>query len=76
METHSDIGRPGPFDFPGLPPPKDKIKLGLDLKGVLSVLDQVRTRRPRVANDYSRVVTPEGNPVALALMEEAKPNPF
>jgi len=40
------------------------------LKGVLSVLGQVRTRRPRVANEYSRVVKPEGNQVALALMEE------
>jgi len=40
------------------------------LKGVLSVLGQIRTRRPRVANEYSRVVKPEGNPVALALMKE------
>ena len=40
------------------------------LKGILSVLDQVRTRRPRVANEYFRVVKPEGNPVALALMQE------
>jgi len=40
------------------------------LKGVLSVLGQIRTRRPRVANEYSRVVKPEGNPIALALMKE------
>ena len=40
------------------------------LKGVLSILNQIRTRRPGVANEYSRVVKPEGNPVALALMKE------
>jgi hydrogenase expression/formation protein HypD len=40
------------------------------LKGVLSVLGQIQAQRPRVANEYSRVVRPEGNPVALDLMKE------
>ena len=39
------------------------------LNGILSILDQVRKGAPRVANEYSRVVRPEGNPVARALMD-------
>jgi hydrogenase expression/formation protein HypD len=40
------------------------------LKGILSVLDQTLSKSPRVANEYARVVRPEGNPTARALMEE------
>jgi hydrogenase expression/formation protein HypD len=40
------------------------------LIGVLSVLEQIRTRSPRVANMYARVVRHQGNPMARALMNE------
>jgi hydrogenase expression/formation protein HypD len=40
------------------------------LLGVLSVLDQAVEGTPRVAIEYTRVVRPEGNPLALAVMEE------
>ena len=40
------------------------------LLGVLSVVKQIRSGRPRVANEYQRVVKPQGNPQALALMEK------
>jgi hydrogenase expression/formation protein HypD len=39
------------------------------LNGILSILDQARRGAPRVANEYLRVVRPEGNPVARALMD-------
>jgi hydrogenase expression/formation protein HypD len=40
------------------------------LLGILSVVRQIRWKKPEVANEYKRVVRPEGNPQALALMEE------
>jgi hydrogenase expression/formation protein HypD len=40
------------------------------LAGILSVLEQIGTGKPRVANAYTRVVRPRGNPVARALMNE------
>ncbi|NPV82132.1 MAG: hydrogenase formation protein HypD [Candidatus Aminicenantes bacterium] len=40
------------------------------LLGILSVARQIRLGRPEVANEYRRVVQAEGNPRALALMEE------
>jgi hydrogenase expression/formation protein HypD len=40
------------------------------LLGILSILGQIREGKPRVANEYTRVVRPEGNPVARALMAE------
>jgi len=40
------------------------------LLGVLSVVKQIRSGRPRVANEYRRVVKPQGNPRALALMKK------
>ena len=40
------------------------------LAGIVSVLDQARRKSPAVANAYPRVVRPEGNRVALALMDE------
>jgi hydrogenase expression/formation protein HypD len=40
------------------------------LLGIISILDQIREGRPVVANEYTRVVRPEGNPVALAVMRE------
>ncbi|HEX9902563.1 MAG TPA: hydrogenase formation protein HypD [Acidobacteriota bacterium] len=40
------------------------------LLAVSSVLDQIIRQKPVVANEYSRVVREEGNPRALALMEE------
>lgn len=40
------------------------------LLGILSVVRQIRKNSPEVANEYKRVVRAEGNPRALALMEE------
>ena len=40
------------------------------LLGIRAVLDQMTARRPGVALTYGRVVRPEGNPDALALMSE------
>ena len=40
------------------------------LLAVLSVVEQIKTGRPRVALEYGRAVRPEGNPTALALMAE------
>ena len=40
------------------------------LLGISSILDQLEEGKPRVANEYSRVVPSDGNPVALRLMEE------
>ena len=40
------------------------------LLGIRSILDQMREKKPGVAIEYSRAVSPEGNPKALALMEE------
>ena len=40
------------------------------LLGILSILDQIREGKPRVANEYTRVVRPDGNPVARALMAD------
>lgn len=40
------------------------------LLGILSILDQMAAGKPSVANEYARVVRPEGNPVARALMQE------
>lgn len=40
------------------------------LLGILSILDQITRGRPEVANEYARVVKPDGNPKARALMAE------
>lgn len=40
------------------------------LLGLLSILNQIREKRPDVANEYTRVVRPSGNLTALAVMEE------
>jgi len=40
------------------------------LMGVLAVVRQIKSGQPAVANEYRRAVRPEGNPVALSLMEE------
>ena len=40
------------------------------LLGISSILDQLKEGKPRVANEYSRVVPNDGNPIALRLMEE------
>jgi hydrogenase expression/formation protein HypD len=40
------------------------------LTGILSILAQIRTGAPRVANMYARVVRHQGNPMARALMNE------
>jgi hydrogenase expression/formation protein HypD len=40
------------------------------LLGVVSILGQMRDGRPGVANTYARVVRPEGNPAARAVMDE------
>jgi hydrogenase expression/formation protein HypD len=38
------------------------------LLGIVSILDQIIEQKPRVANEYSRVVRPEGNERAKGLM--------
>ncbi len=40
------------------------------LEGVLLLMEQLARRKPAVAIQYSRVVRPEGNPRAMAVMEE------
>jgi hydrogenase expression/formation protein HypD len=38
------------------------------LLGIGSILDQIKEGKPRVANEYTRAVRPEGNPAARDLM--------
>jgi len=40
------------------------------MQGVLQLVRQANTGRAEVENEYSRAVTPEGNRVAIALMDE------
>ncbi len=40
------------------------------LLGISSILDQIQAGKAWIANEYSRVVRPEGNPKARALMED------
>ncbi len=40
------------------------------LLGVVSVLEQMTEKKPRVANMYARAVAPDGNPLARAAMAE------
>ncbi len=40
------------------------------LLGIRSILDQIRGKKPIVANEYKRVVRPEGNPLARKIMED------
>ncbi|MGB8953444.1 MAG: hydrogenase formation protein HypD [Candidatus Aminicenantales bacterium] len=40
------------------------------LLGISSILGQIQEGRPRVSIEYSRVVRPEGNRIALDIMEE------
>jgi hydrogenase expression/formation protein HypD len=40
------------------------------LLGIAAILDQIREGRPAVANEYRRAVSPSGNPLARAVMEE------
>ncbi|MBM3311559.1 MAG: hydrogenase formation protein HypD [Candidatus Aminicenantes bacterium] len=40
------------------------------LLGIVSILEQIRDGEPKVANAYGRVVRPEGNPAARAVMDE------
>ncbi|MCX6561637.1 MAG: hydrogenase formation protein HypD [Candidatus Aminicenantes bacterium] len=40
------------------------------LLGVLSILEQMAEGKPRVGNAYARVVGPDGNPLARAVMAE------
>ncbi len=54
----------------GLPGAVAGFEPGDILLAVRSILDQIHEDRPRVALEYSRVVRPEGNPVALAVMNE------
>ncbi len=39
------------------------------LLALLAILDQIAEGRPRVANAYTRVVGPDGNPTARAAMD-------
>jgi len=41
------------------------------LFGVYMILKQIREGKPRLENEYSRVVKPEGNPKAQAVMQKA-----
>jgi hydrogenase expression/formation protein HypD len=56
----------GEFGVPGAIAGFEPLEM---LNGILSILDQVKKGRPGVANEYRRVVRPEGNPVARALMD-------
>lgn len=40
------------------------------LAAILSLLEQIRSQKPEVANIYKSVVAKTGNPIAIALMEE------
>lgn len=40
------------------------------LLGINNILDQTRSGEPVVANEYARVVRPEGNPLACKIMDE------
>ena len=40
------------------------------LLAIRNLIDQVRDKQPMIVNEYNRVVTSEGNPIALSLMEE------
>jgi len=40
------------------------------LLGIRSILDQIGDKKPAVANEYRRVVRPEGNPLARKVMED------
>jgi hydrogenase expression/formation protein HypD len=63
-----------PYDFVaeefGLPGAVAGFEPADILLAVSSVLDQIIRKKPAVANEYGRVVRPEGNPRALALMQE------
>jgi len=63
-----------PYEFVardyGLPGAVAGFEPGDILLAILSVLDQIREGKPRVANEYTRVVRPDGNPVARAMMAE------
>jgi hydrogenase expression/formation protein HypD len=39
------------------------------LLAIVSILDQIAEGRPRVANEYTRVVSPDGNPTARAVLD-------
>jgi hydrogenase expression/formation protein HypD len=57
----------GEFGLPGAIAGFEPLEI---LDGILSILDQAARKSPGVANEYRRVVRPEGNPVARALMDE------
>jgi hydrogenase expression/formation protein HypD len=63
-----------PYEFVarefGLPGAVTGFEPGDILLGIRSVLEQIRDGRPVVANEYARVVRPEGNPAARAVMEK------
>ena len=40
------------------------------LLGILSIIEQLKEGKADVANEYTRVVRPDGNPKALAVMDE------
>jgi hydrogenase expression/formation protein HypD len=40
------------------------------LLAVVSILDQIAEKKPRVANEYTRVVGPDGNPKARAVLAD------
>ncbi|HEX2694278.1 MAG TPA: hydrogenase formation protein HypD [Acidobacteriota bacterium] len=56
----------GEFGIPGAIAGFEPLEM---LNGILSIMDQVKKGSPGVANEYRRVVRPEGNPVARALMD-------
>ena len=39
------------------------------LLAIISILEQIAAGRPRVANEYTRVVSPDGNPTARAVLD-------
>lgn len=54
----------------GLPGAITGFEPGDILLGILSILEQIRNEKAAVANAYSRVVRPSGNPYARKVMED------
>jgi hydrogenase expression/formation protein HypD len=69
----SAIIGPGAYEFVaeefGLPGAIAGFEPADILLAILSILDQMAEGRPRVANEYARVVGPDGNPIARAVMD-------
>jgi hydrogenase expression/formation protein HypD len=63
-----------PYEFVarefGLPGVIAGFEPGDILLAIRSILEQIRDKKPAVANEYRRAVRPEGNPLAVKIMDE------